>query len=98
MKCGRESGGLNARDQGICPAYTERKLHGVHGGSNGGRACWVIAGTYCGGKVQGTFAEKAKSCLVCDFYQLVRREARDEASGFRMTGELVAMIGEPRPA
>jgi len=31
--------------------------------------CWQIAGTYCGGKVQGEFAEKFGNCAECPTYQ-----------------------------
>jgi hypothetical protein len=74
--CGREPGGKKAVELGICPATTDERLDGVHGGKNAGRACWVLAGTYCGGAVQGTFAQKYKNCAVCDFYKLVREEER----------------------
>ena len=75
--CGRERGGAMADELGVCAAFEETKLDGTHGGRNAGRACWAIAGTFCGGKVQGTFAEKEKTCLVCDFYKLVRQEEKD---------------------
>jgi len=31
--------------------------------------CWQISGTYCGGKVQGVFAEKYGNCKACDLYK-----------------------------
>ncbi len=74
MQCGREPGGRHAKDLGICPAAQEAGANGLHGGCNGGRACWAITGTMCGGKVQGSFASKIESCLECDFYQLVQCE------------------------
>jgi hypothetical protein len=74
-ECGREPQGRNTDTLGVCPAATEDKLQGVHGGRNAGRACWVVAGTLCGGEVQGTFARKFSNCEKCDFYQLVLREA-----------------------
>jgi hypothetical protein len=43
-------------------------------GKNGGRACWVISGTFCGSKVQGTFAAKMSNCMKCDFYGIVKAE------------------------
>jgi hypothetical protein len=46
----------------------------MNDGINGGRICWAVAGTLCGGKVQGTFAEKLSACMECQFYQLVRQE------------------------
>jgi len=59
MKCGRIPGGSNEVELGICPAYT----------FNAGQACWLVAGTFCGGRAQGTFAQKKSSCLTCEFYQ-----------------------------
>ena len=70
-QCGREPGGKHARDLGVCPSATESKLNGAHGGTNAGRACWIVAGTMCGGTVQGTFAKKFDSCEKCDFYKAV---------------------------
>lgn len=58
-KCGREKGGVKSNELGVCPAYTR----------GAGQACWLVAGTFCGGKVQGTFAEKEHSCMQCDFYK-----------------------------
>lgn len=73
-KCGREPNGVHAHDLGVCPATQEGRLDGIHGGNNAGRSCWVLAGTLCGGKVQGTFAQKFKNCEFCDFYQKVKQE------------------------
>jgi hypothetical protein len=75
-KCGREPGGINSEELGICLATISTKMDGAHGGKNGGRACWVVAGTLCEGKVQGTFALKEKNCVQCDFYQLVLHEEK----------------------
>lgn len=74
MKCGREPGGKNANELGVCPVATDKRLDDVHSGKNAGRACWVIAGTFCEGKVQGTFAKKYKDCTLCEFYKQVRAE------------------------
>ena len=57
-KCGREAGGAKEKVLGACPAYPN---HGKH--------CARIAGTMCGGKVQGSFAQKVPSCMQCDFYK-----------------------------
>ena len=61
MKCGREKGGNKADELGICPAYPD-----------GGRDCWNLAGTFCGGKVQGTVAQKKSTCLTCNWYKIAR--------------------------
>lgn len=56
MKCGRD------KDSEIkCPAYPYF-----------GRVCWVVAGTFCEGKVQGSFAQKYENCTKCEFYQKIR--------------------------
>ena len=72
--CGRESGGARASESGICPTTTELTLNGAHGGINAGRACWVVAGTFCDSLVQGTFAREINTCEQCDFYRLVKKE------------------------
>jgi two-component system NtrC family sensor kinase len=58
MKCGRD------QDCSLkCPAYP-----------NFGRVCWAVAGTFCEGKIQGTFAQKYEDCNKCEFYQKARAE------------------------
>jgi hypothetical protein len=76
-QCGREPGGKNVDEFGVCPAATSEHMDGIHGGKNGGRACWVIAGTMCKGKQSGTYATKFKDCNKCDFYQQVWKEEGD---------------------
>lgn len=56
-KCGREQGGIKANELGVCPAWPDH-----------GTACARVAGTLCGGDVQGTFAVKVGECQQCDFY------------------------------
>jgi hypothetical protein len=57
-KCGREEGGKNAEELGVCPAYPD---HGTH--------CARVAGTLCEGQTQGTFAQKLQNCGECEFYK-----------------------------
>lgn len=73
-KCGREPGGAKVAELGICSAAKETRVDGTNGGKNGGRACWPISGTLCGGKAQGTFAAKLGNCMKCEFYILVGEE------------------------
>lgn len=73
-KCGRELGGAHIKEFGVCPSAMEARLHGTHEGRFAGRACWVVAGTLCGGKEQGSFAQKYHNCEKCDFYQTVKKE------------------------
>lgn len=81
-QCGRTPGGKNVPELGVCPARMASNLDGVHGGWNGGRACWVVAGTMCGGVVQGTFAMKFGTCEKCDFYRSVREEESNDFQFF----------------
>jgi hypothetical protein len=89
-KCGREPGGARI-DLGVCPSATEKKLHGTHGGTNAGRACWVVAGTMCRGKVQGTYAIKYENCEKCDFYKKVVEE---EGKQFQLSMFLLKKLKE----
>ena len=87
--CGRQLGGKNAREMGICPASMEARLDGTHGGKNAGRTCWVVAGTLCGGEEQGTFAKKFHNCETCEFYEKVKKE---EYPAFKFSSVLLAKI------
>lgn len=88
-KCGREPGGLRVSEFGVCEAATERKCDGIHGGRTAGRSCWAVAGTLCGGQVQGSFAQKITHCLACEFYKRVREE---EGENFMAVGEIIAKL------
>lgn len=74
MNCGRQSGGERADELGVCPAASDTSYDGINEGRCGGRICWAVAGTLCGGCVQGSFAEKRESCLDCIFYKIVQKE------------------------
>ncbi len=41
-----------------CPCFQEENVR-----------CWQVAGTYCGGRPQGAFAEKYEDCSKCPVYQ-----------------------------
>jgi len=90
-KCGREPGGAKSVELGVCPAATDARLSGVNGGRNGGRACWALTGTLCGGAVQGTFASKLKNCLECELYKLV---AAQEGKNLQSARTILALIRE----
>jgi hypothetical protein len=45
-------------DEADCPGFE----------SECGR-CWLVAGTFCGGEVQGKFAEKIESCTECKVFK-----------------------------
>jgi hypothetical protein len=77
-QCGRGENGDRAPGEKICPAATATDADGANCGINGGRVCWAIAGTLCGGRQQGSFAAKLETCLRCDFCQLVLAEEETE--------------------
>jgi len=62
MNCGRDCDSSSEK----CPAYP-----------NFGRVCWAVAGTYCEGRMQATYAQKIENCKRCKFYQTVNE--KDEA-------------------
>ena len=78
MGCGREPGGEQVTELGTCPATTDTSFNGLNSGINAGRICWAVAGTFCGGRVQGTFAEKRGSCISCNFFEKVQKEEGNE--------------------
>ena len=88
-RCGRELGGENEDELGICPASTYFSLDGINDGIASGRACWVVAGTMCADKESGTFAQKVKDCRLCPFYKMVMDQEGDE---FTPTADLLKMV------
>jgi hypothetical protein len=47
-----------------CPAYPD----------SGGQ-CWLVTGTKCGGKEQGTYREKMSNCRKCNVHIAVHKTA-----------------------
>ena len=93
--CGREPGGRRVAELGVCLASVDSRLDGIHGGKNAGRCCWVVAGTFCEGQVQGTFAQKHPSCERCDFYKRVQEE---EGPGAKQTNMLLSYLSSSEAA
>jgi hypothetical protein len=87
-KCGRQTGGEKAKELGVCIAAKETRTNGVHGGRNGGRCCYALAGTLCGGKVQGSFASKLTNCMQCEVFKLIQTE---EGSSRKNPSEILAL-------
>ncbi len=84
-KCGREPGGENVQQFGVCPVAVQQEFDSAHGGKNAGRSCWIVAGSLCGGKIQGTYAEKLSNCWRCDFMNMVKNEEEKTPLGFSYT-------------
>lgn len=45
-------------DKKDCPSYGKQNIR-----------CWLLAGTFCRGEVQGRFAQKLGNCAKCEVYQ-----------------------------
>ncbi len=85
-RCGRQPGGSTTDELGVCPASVCCEVHGIHGGVNAGRACWVVAGYRCGGNNTGVVVRKLNvRCLKCDFFNLVRIDEEKKEEGFSVT-------------
>jgi hypothetical protein len=93
-KCGREEGGARALELGVCPASREHRLDGIHGGTNAGRACWIVAGTFCKGPAQGANAQSIHTCVDCELFQRVQAE---EGEDFHMSAHLSEKLYGPSP-
>jgi hypothetical protein len=72
--CGREPGGKNAAELGVCPAAAEERADGIHHGDKGGRSCWAVTGSLCKIENPGTPANEFGDCQQCSFYNMVRQE------------------------
>lgn len=92
-KCGREPGGSKVKELGECPAATDARVSGVHGGKNAGRVCWTVSGTFCDAKVQGSFALKVGNCMLYDFFNLVVTE---EGKNLMKTNDVLAKLKDKK--
>lgn len=87
--CGKQGDGNHGEEPGICPAFLETKLNGIHGGKNGGRACWMVAGTKCGSRIKRIFVPKFIVCKICDFRKTVIHE---ESQNFVVSDDFMKML------
>jgi len=74
QQCGREANGSRVRKLGICPVYLFPGLDGIHGGKNGGRACWIIRDVTCGSTLQRMFIPHCLACFSCHFRRSVMND------------------------
>lgn len=99
MGCERQPGGKLHNTDGGCPAATDSLDEGINSGNNGGRFCWAVAGTFCFGEVQGSYAKKIQGCMDCGFFwQVIDEEENvtiyaNSLSGTNRKGES-ALIGK----
>lgn len=94
-KCNRGPDRSDNNMPDICPAATNASCDGINKGTNGGRICWVIAGTFCEGKVQGAFAQKRSSCITCSFFKKVESEEGYEEFNVLRPGQVYNPVDNP---
>ena len=68
LKCERQKNGKKVNEYGECIASKEELGH----------SCWAIAGTLCGGMVQGDATEKRQNCIRCEVFKLYHRSVGTE--------------------
>lgn len=88
-QCGREPDGSNVDEFGVCPAAVVVACDGIHGGKNGGRACWAVVGTFCDGVIQDSYAMKLRECIGCEFRTTVEHE---EQGHLEQPGNIIMRI------
>jgi len=65
--CGRNEGGKNEKELGLCPAAADESFTALMGALTAAELVGM-AGTFCHGEVQGTFARKLQDCTLCNFF------------------------------
>jgi len=74
MKCGKEEHGEKLNGSGPCPVSVESSAHGLNGGVNGGRICWVITDILHQCDVSCSHVHHKSSCFSCEFRYKVTTE------------------------
>lgn len=67
--CGREMDGVKMEEHGECIVSKEGLGH----------SCWAMAGTLCGGEVQGSVAQKIGQCTSCGVHKLYNRSLGEKS-------------------
>jgi len=82
-KCGRELGGKNVEEFGYCPAALAPDNY-----------CWLVAGTMCSGTIEGTYAQKIDTCIICEYYNKMQEyNARRPRTRFFLFGQYLCNAG-----
>lgn len=73
-RCGRQPGGENVGQDGVCKVSTNEYYDGTNGGINAGRCCWRVSGTLFGGDGKCQMLNSISSCNECEVYAIVLHE------------------------
>lgn len=84
FKCGREPGGKNVDELGVCKAANFTNIE-YNMGDSAGRICWNISGTLCVNNCPESHKNAFDSCLRCEFFHKVRDE---EGNNFKLIAPL----------
>jgi hypothetical protein len=75
-KCGREPGGKNVLEYGVCLIPVEIGLDGTNNGKNGGRSCWMQREYACEEIMRTCNVQEIRECRQCDFYKIVKEDIK----------------------
>ncbi len=82
-KCGRELEGKKVSEFGHCPAALSPDNN-----------CWFVAGTMCSGKIEGTYAQKIDTCVICGYYNKMQEfNAKQPKTRFFLFGQYLSGLG-----
>lgn len=83
MKCGRELGGRHVEEFGYCPAALAPDNN-----------CWLVAGTMCSGTIEGSYAQKIDTCIICAYYNKMQEyNAKRPRTRFFLFGQYLCNLG-----
>lgn len=82
-KCGRQLGGENVAEFGYCPAALAPDDN-----------CWLVAGTMCSGTIEGSYAQKIDTCIICGYYSKMQEyNAKRPRTRFFLFGQYLCSQG-----
>lgn len=73
-RCGRELGGKNSKELGVCCSVKFTAFNGTNNGFNGGRYCWAVAGSLKDTPKDCIHNPPGNDCTECNFYSKVKEE------------------------
>ena len=77
-ECGREPGGENAQELGVCRASIEDKFNNINLGVNAGRYCWKIKLSEDNHNSSDKTLSTIVDCIECDFLIKVKTEEKNK--------------------
>ncbi len=72
--CGREFGGSEIHQYGVCQSVTFTAFNGTNNGFNAGRYCWAVSGSIKDSPKTCIHHPPFEDCEQCEFYLSVKEE------------------------